>query len=163
MYKEIQVYIGAYIEITKLPTCIEEMEEKEFTFPECTKKCEHSYLHLNAKFCPSCGKAIQLVTQKSQITEEWDMANISHEFDKSFLWANSSGLGVKEIDKILIPHGSGKWGKYYDDYGFGIKDTLPKLDNPEGILKTKFFKELARLEKIGAKYVLKTGILVFYV
>jgi hypothetical protein len=40
---------------------------------------------------------------------------------------------------------------------------LPKLDNTEGILKTKFSKDLADLEKIGAKYVIKTGVLAYYV
>jgi hypothetical protein len=71
--------------------------------------------------------------------------------------------GCAELDKVLIPHGSGKWGKYYEDNGFGILGKLPKLDNTEGILKTKFSKDLADLEKIGAKYVIKTGVLAYYV
>lgn len=163
MSQELMVYVGAYIEVVKLPQVWEEVENERFEHPACTKKCDHSYLTTKAKFCPSCGKPIQLVVEKLKAPRQWDMADVSHEFDDAFFWANGCGWGVDALDKILIPNGSGKWGKYYEDHGFGIIDKLPKLDNPEGILKTKFAKDLTRLEKTGAKYVVKTGVLSYYV
>lgn len=163
MSQELMVYVGAYVEITKLPQIWEEVENEIFEHPSCTKKCDHSFLTTKSNFCPSCGNPIKLVMESIKEPRQWDMADISHEFDKPFFWVNGCGWGVQELDKILIPNGTGKWGKYYEDYGFGIKASLPQLNNPEGILKTKFTKDLARLEKMGAKYVLKTGILGYYV
>ena len=163
MSQDLMVYVGAYIEVVKLPQVWEEVDNEKFEHPDCTKKCDHSYLTTKAKFCPSCGKPIQLMIEKLKVARQWDMADVSQEFDESFFWANGCGLHLTELDKILIPNNTGKWGKYYEDNGFGILGKLPKLDNPEGILKTKFAKELARLEKKGAKYVLKTGVLSYYV
>ena len=163
MSQDLMVYIGAYIEITKLPLVTEEVDDEQFRGSECTKKCDHGLLSRKAKFCPSCGKPVQLVVERLKTSQQWDMADVSHEFDDSFFWANGCGWGVKELDKILIPNGDGKWGKYYEDCGSGIIDKLPKLGNPEGVLKTRFAKDLARLEKKGAKYVVKTGVLAYYV
>jgi len=164
MSQDLMVYVGAYIEITKLPKVWEEVENESFNHPECKKKCDHSYLTNTAKFCPSCGKPVEVVIEKLKTEKQWDMADLEHEFcGEIFNWPNGMGWGCKELDKILIPHRGGKWGKYYEDMGFGIIDKLPKLDNPEGILKTKFSKDLADLEKIGAKYVIKSGILAYYI
>jgi hypothetical protein len=164
MSQDLMVYAGAYIEITKLPKVWEEVEIESFNHPECKKKCDHSYLINTAKFCPSCGKPVEVVVEKLKAEKQWDMADLEHEFCEVFNWPNGMGWGgCAELDKVLMPHAGGKWGKYYEDNGFGILGKLPKLANPEGILKTKFSKDLAALEKIGAKYVIKSGILAYYI
>ena len=162
MSQDLMVYVGAYIEVTKLPKVWEEVENERFNHPHCKKKCDHSYLTTSAKFCPSCGNPVELVIEKLKAEKEWDMADVEHEFSEVFNWANGFSWGCEELDKILIPHGSGKWGKYYEDMGFGIIGKLPQLDGAEGILQTKFAKDLARLEKLGVKYVIKRGVLAYW-
>jgi hypothetical protein len=163
MSQDLMVYVGAYIEVVKLPQVWEVVDNEQFETPECTKKCDHEYLTRKAKYCPSCGKRVQLKTESLKVAHQWDMADVDQEFCEVFFWANGCNWGVQELDKILIPHSSGKWGKYYEDLGFGIKDKLPKLENPEEVIKKKFAKDLARFEKLGGSYVLKTGILSYYI
>jgi len=162
MSQDLMVYVGAYIEVTKLPKVWEEVENERFNHPNCKKKCDHSFLTDKAKFCPSCGNPVELVIEKIKGEIEWDMADVEHEFSEVFNWVNGWGWGCEELDKILIPHGSGKWGKYYEDMGFGIIDKLPQLDGAEEVLKTKFAKDLKRLEGLGIKWVIKRGVLAYW-
>jgi hypothetical protein len=46
--------------------------------------------------------------------------------------------------------------------GFGIIDKLPQLDGAEEVLKTKFAKDLKRLEGLGVKWVIKRGVLAYW-
>jgi hypothetical protein len=162
MAQDLMVYVGAYIEVVKLPKVWEEVESEQFRHPECKKKCDHSYLSTSAKFCPSCGKPVELVVEKLKSEKQLDMADVEQEFSDSFNWPNGFSWGCKELDKILIPHRGGKWGKYYEDMGFGIIDKLPQLDGAEGILQTKFAKDLKRLEELGVKWVIKRGVLAYW-
>jgi hypothetical protein len=162
MAQDLMVYVGAYIEVVKLPKVWEEVESEQFRHPECKKKCDHSYLSTSAKFCPSCGKPVELVVEKLKSEKQWDMADVEQEFSDSFNWPNGFSWGCKELDKILIPHRGGKWGKYYEDMGFGIIDKLPQLDGAEGVLQTKFAKDLKRLEGLGVKWVIKRGVLAYW-
>jgi len=162
MSQDLMVYVGAYIQVTKLPKVWEEVENERFNHPECKKKCDHSYLTTSAKFCPSCGKPIEIVIEKLKAEKEWDMADVEQEFSDVFNWPNGFGWGCQELDKILMPHEGGKWGKYYEDMGFGIIDKLPQLDGAEEVLKTKFAKDLKRLEGLGVKWVVKRGVLAYW-
>ena len=162
MSQDLMVYVGAYIEVTKLPKVWAEVENERFNHPECKKKCDHSYIPPTAKFCHSCGKPIELVVEKIKAEKQWDMADVEHEFSDVFNWVNGWGWGCEELDKILIPHSSGKWGKYYEDMGFGIIGKLPQLDGAEGILQTKFAKDLKALEELGIKYTIKRGVLAYW-
>lgn len=162
MSQDLMVYVGAYIEVTKLPKVWKEVENERFNHPECKKKCDHSYIPPTAKFCHSCGKPIELVVEKLKVEAQWDMSDVEHEFTDVFNWVNGWGWGCEELDKILIPHGSGKWGKYYEDMGFGIIGKLPQLDGAEEVLKTKFAKDLKALEELGVKYVIKRGVLAYW-
>ena len=162
MSQDLMVYVGAYIEVTKLPIVWEEVENERFSTPDCKKKCDHEYLTTTAKFCPSCGKPVQLIVEKIKAEKRWDMADVEHEFSDVFNWPNGFGWGCEELDKILIPHKSGKWGKYYEDMGFGIIGKLPQLDGAEEILKTKFAKDLKELEELSIGYVIKRGVLAYW-
>ncbi len=46
--------------------------------------------------------------------------------------------------------------------GFGIIGKLPQLDAAEEILKTKFAKDLKALEGLSIEYVIKRGVLAYW-
>jgi hypothetical protein len=104
------IYIGAFIEITKMPSILEEVEDEQFEYPNCSKKCDHSFLTRKAKFCPSCGKPIKLRTEILKTEHQWDMADVSEFLDDDNLeWSNGWGMNNRDVDKILVPCFSGKW------------------------------------------------------
>lgn len=162
MSQDLMIYIGAYVEVTKLPFFTEVVENEQHRGTDCTKKCDYGLLSRKAKFCPSCGNPVHLVIERIKVDHQWEMSEVSEEFSDSFFWPNGCNWGCEELEGILLPNGDGKWGKYYEDNGFGVIDQLPKLDNPEGVFKKKFAKDLARLERKGATYVIKTGIVAYY-
>lgn len=156
------IYIGAYIEITKIPSFWEEVENEQFEYPHCSKKCEHSFLTRKAKFCPSCGKPIKLRTEILKTEHQWDMADVS-EFleDDNLEWSNGWGMENRDVDNILVPGYSGKWGQRrevdYDGYVGGIISGT----GYKAAFEKKWAKSLKRMDGQGIKYVVKEGMVCF--
>jgi hypothetical protein len=156
------IYTGAYIEILKIPPFIEEVEDEQFHYPECTKKCDHGFLTRKAKFCPSCGKPIQLVVEKLKVPSNWNMADVSEFLEGHALeWSNGWGMENREVDKILIPEFSGKWGKRIEvDYD-GSESKIPNATGYKAAFEKKWSKTFKTLNAKEIKFVVKEGMVVF--
>jgi len=158
------IYIGAYIEITKIPSVWEEVEDEQFRYPNCTKKCEYGLLTRKAKYCPSCGKPINLVMEKLKIENQWDMADVSEFLDDEDLeWANGWGMNNRDVDKILVPMYSGKWGQRRDvDYdGYVGKIIQGPLHSFSTAFAKKWAKTLKKMDTQGIGYRIKEGTIYF--
>ena len=159
------VYTGAYIEITKIPPFIEEVEDEQFRYPECTKKCDHGFLTRKARYCPSCGKPIELVVERLKVPHDWNMADVSEflddTYDHELEWCNGWGMENRYVDKILIPAYSGKWGKRISvDYD-GSESKIPNATGYKAAFEKKWSKTLKTLDAKGIKFVVKEGMVVF--
>jgi hypothetical protein len=157
------IYTGAFISIIKIPNLIEEIEEEEFEYPQCKKKCgDHAFLTRSAKFCPMCGNPIKLIKRTIQVPHVGDMADISELLDGHDLeWCNGWGMENRAVDKILIPSYSGKWGQRYDvDYD-GLVDKIPSGTGYKAVFEKKWAKSLRVLEEKEIKFRVNEGMVVF--
>lgn len=156
------IYIGAFIEITKMPLVWEEVEDEKFEYPNCSKKCDHSFLTRKAKYCPSCGNPINLVVEKLKTEQPWDMADVSEFLDGDNLeWANGYAMENRDVDNILVPEYSGKWGQRrefdYDGYLGGIISGT----GYKAAFEKKWAKTLKKMDLQGIKYLVKEGMVCF--
>jgi hypothetical protein len=156
------IYTGAFISIVKLPSVTEEVQEEKFEYPDCTKKCDHSFLTKKAKFCPSCGKPIQLVTETFKTEHKWDMADVSEYLDGEDLeWCNGWGMENREVDRVLVPAWSGKWGQRHEVGYDGLVDKIPASTGYKAAFEKKWAKALRLLDGKGVKWIVKEGIVVY--
>jgi hypothetical protein len=160
------IYIGAYIEVVKMPSIIEDVEDEQFEYPNCSKKCDHSFLTRKAKYCPSCGKPINLNVKKIQVPHAWDMADVSEFLDGDDLeWANGWNMDNRDVDRILVPAYSGKWGQRRDvDYdGYVGKIIKAPTHSYSTALAKKWAKTLKKMDLQGIEYRIKEGMVLFYI
>ena len=158
------IYVGAFIEITKMPLVWEEVEDEQFQYPNCSKKCDHSFLTRKAKFCPSCGKPINLVVESIKAEREWDMADVSDFVeDDNLEWANGWAMENRDVDKILVPMYSGKWGqrREFDYDGYVGKIITGPTHSFSTAFAKKWAKTLKRMDAQGIKYAIKEGTVCF--
>jgi hypothetical protein len=157
------IYTGAYIEILKIPNFIEEIEEEEFEYSQCKKKCgDHAFLTRKAKFCPMCGNPVKLVKRTIQVPHVPDMADVSEFLEGHALeWSNGWGMENRKVDKILIPEFSGKWGRRIEvDYD-GSESKIPNATGYKAAFEKKWSKTFKTLDAKGIGYVVKEGMVVF--
>ena len=156
------VYTGAYIEITKIPQVWEDFDDEKFETLECTKKCDHEFLTRKARYCPSCGKPIKLVVERLKVPHDWDMADVCEFLEGHDLeWSNGWGMENRNVDKILVPEFSGKWGKRIGvDYD-GSESKIPNTIGYKAAFEKKWSKTLKTLDAKGIKFVVKEGMVVF--
>jgi len=158
------IYIGAFIEITKIPSFWEEAEDEQFEYPNCSKKCDHSFLTRKAKYCPSCGKPIKLKIEIIKTEHTWDMADVAEFLDDDNLeWSNGWGMNNRDVDNILVPCFSGKWGQRRDvDYdGYVGKIIQGPSHSFSTAFAKKWAKTLKRMDAQGIEYRVKEGTVYF--
>lgn len=157
------VYTGAFISIVKIPNFIEEIEEEEFEYPHCNKKCgDHAFLTRSAKFCPMCGKPVKLVKRTIQVPHVSDMADVSELLDGHDLeWCNGWGMENREVDKILIPAWSGKWGQRYEVGYDGLVNKIPNATGYKAAFEKKWAKSLKMLGEKGITFRVGEGMVVY--
>lgn len=156
-----QVYAGAYIEVIDLPLVTEIIDSLDFEGRDCTKKCNHSFLTNDAKFCSSCGNKVNLINSKVEEEIQWDMADLSDFVEGYLEWANSWGKDNDAVDMILVPRSSGKWGKFNQLDEVGYCGKIPQATGYKESFERIHAKVIKKMKNQGVKFLVKEGILIY--
>jgi len=156
-----QFYTGAYIEVIDLPLVTEIIDSLAFEGRDCTKKCNHSYLINDAKFCPSCGNKVNLINSKVEEETQWDMADLSDFVEDHLEWANAWGKDNDAVDSILVPRSSGIWGRFNSIDEVGYCGKIPQTTGYKDSFERIHAKILKKMKDKGVKFIIKEGILIY--
>ena len=90
------------------------------------------------------------------------MADVSEFLDDDNLeWSNGWNMNNRDVDKILVPCFSGKWGQRRDvDYD-GYAGKIISGTGFKAIFEKKWAKTLKKMDLQGIKYSVKEGMVCF--
>lgn len=150
------VYVGPYIEVRNPP------KSSFLEYYGCpNNKCKDFNKHINAKFCPQCGKQIELLTVPTQKPMEFDCYE---EFDDRLSEVRMDDrVKGKEDCEFYLPN-QGKTGKHFSAYDRQILSydaAIIALENES--IETKFAKDIKRLREVFGKdaVTIQWGIIAY--
>ena len=134
------VYVGAYLKITKSPSIGKEIQK--YRCDSCDKQ------KVNVTFCPDCGTKI--IVETLTINERVNSFNIMESID----------YRLAEVeDSFVIPNKMSRCGNHIDIDDSG-EHGIP--EDSINIFKSTFSNEIAIIADNGFEFEIKEGVIIYY-